>query len=37
MCSHFSMQEEGIPRGDQWAKIVEQRAIKNRVRYIHCR
>ena len=24
-------------RGDQWAKIVEQRAIKNRVQYIHCR
>jgi hypothetical protein len=25
------------PRGDHWAKIVEQRAIKNRVQYIHCR
>jgi hypothetical protein len=24
-------------RGDHWAKIVEQRAIKNRVLYIHCR
>jgi hypothetical protein len=24
-------------RGDHWAKIVEQRAIKNRVQYIHCR
>jgi hypothetical protein len=25
------------PRGDHWAKIVEQRAIKNKVQYIHCR
>ena len=25
------------PRGDHWRKIVEQRAIKNRVQYIHCR
>ena len=24
-------------RGDHWAKIVEQRVIKNRVQYIHCR
>jgi hypothetical protein len=24
-------------QGDHWAKIVEQRAIKNRVQYIHCR
>jgi hypothetical protein len=24
-------------RGDQWAKIVEQCAIKNRIQYIHCR
>jgi hypothetical protein len=24
-------------RGDHWAKIVEQRAIKNRVQYIHCK
>jgi hypothetical protein len=23
-------------RGDHWAKIVEQRAIKNRVQFIHC-
>jgi hypothetical protein len=26
-----------IPRGDHWAKTVEQRAIRNRVQYIHCR
>ena len=26
-----------MARGDHWAKIVEQRAIKNRVQYIHCR
>jgi hypothetical protein len=26
-----------VARGDHWAKIVEQRAIKNRVQYIHCR
>jgi hypothetical protein len=29
--------ESQEPRGDHWAKIVEQRAIKNRVQYIHCR
>jgi hypothetical protein len=28
---------EVVPRGDHWVKIVEQRAIKNRVQYIHCR
>jgi hypothetical protein len=28
---------ESRARGDHWAKIVEQRAIKNRVQYIHCR
>jgi hypothetical protein len=26
-----------LTRGDHWAKIVEQCAIKNRVQYIHCR
>jgi len=29
--------ESVYARGDHWAKIVEQRAIKNRVQYIHCR
>jgi predicted amidohydrolase len=32
-----NIQSSTIARGDHWAKIVEQRAIKNRVQYIHCR
>jgi hypothetical protein len=28
---------EAGARGDHWAKIVEHRAIKNRVQYVHCR
>jgi len=32
-----SLLTSGYPWGDHWAKIVEQRAIKNRVQYIHCR
>ena len=31
------LQWERQARRDHWAKIVEQRAIKNRVQYIHCR
>jgi hypothetical protein len=33
----WSLEPEVLPRGDHWAKIVEQRAIKNRVQYVHCR
>ena len=35
---HWETYEHGHgSRGDHWAKIVEKRAIKNRVQYIHCR
>jgi hypothetical protein len=33
----YNSTNEVCTRGDHWAKIVEQRAILNRVQYIHCR
>jgi hypothetical protein len=33
----FELDPGGQSRGDHWAKIIEQRTIKNRVQYIHCR